>query len=181
MKTVGLYIHIPFCVKKCNYCDFFSVQAEASIMDLFTEELINNLQKWSLRIKDRCIDTIYFGGGTPSILGTERINKILFALLRLFNVTENAEITIEVNPNSTDNLDFSSLRFNGVNRVSMGLQSSCDEELCLLGRSHNSSDAGYTIERILSSGINNFSLDVMLGIPLQTYDSLIKTLDFCCF
>lgn len=179
MNPVGLYIHIPFCVKKCNYCDFFSVKVSASEMDLYTDNLINSISYWAERLNGRCVDTVYFGGGTPSVLGTYRINRILSAVFKCFDVSETVEVTIEVNPNSSDKLDFTSLKLNGINRVSMGLQTSSDEELRLLGRSHTQADAIYTIDRILSSGITNFSLDVMLGIPLQTFDSLSDTMDFC--
>lgn len=179
MHPIGLYIHIPFCVKKCNYCDFFSIKSTEAEMDLYTENLINSINDWSKRLNGRCVDTVYFGGGTPSVMGTSRINRILSVVTKCFNVTENVEITIEVNPNSTDKLDFSSLRHNGINRISMGLQTSNNEELRLLGRSHTKADASYTIDRIHSSGISNISLDVMLGIPLQTFDSLSGTLDFC--
>ena len=179
MNPVGLYIHIPFCVKKCNYCDFFSINATAEEMDIYTDNLIANLSNWSIVIKERCVDTVYFGGGTPSVLGTERINRILSDVFNNFNVDKSAEITIEVNPNSTGLVDFNSLSCNGINRISMGLQSAVDEELRILGRSHTFSDASYSIERIIASGIDNFSLDVMLGIPLQTFESLDKTLNFC--
>lgn len=179
MNNVGLYIHIPFCVKKCNYCDFFSVKADSSIMDEYVAQLRESIIKWSEKIKGRTVDTVYFGGGTPSVLGTEKINKTLQAVIDNFDVAPDAEISIEVNPNSTDLLDFSSLSANGINRVSMGLQSACDDELKILGRLHNSSDAHNTINRLLRGGIKNFSLDVMLGIPLQTFDSLDKTLEFC--
>ncbi len=179
LNPVGLYIHIPFCVKKCNYCDFFSLKAEENLMDEYLSEIDKAFTKWSERASGRVIDTVYFGGGTPSVLGTERINKILASAFKSFNIASDCEITIEVNPNSTNMLDFNSLRINGINRVSMGLQSSDDKELKLLGRLHTSADASFTIEQILNSGIMNFSLDVMLGIPLQTFDSLNKTLDYC--
>ncbi len=179
MNTVGLYIHIPFCVRKCNYCDFYSVKSTENLMDEYVSELIKGLKRWSEKISDGFVDTVYFGGGTPSVLGTERINRILQSVYENFNVTSDCEITIEVNPNSTDMLDFTSLRLNGINRISMGLQSADDEELKLLGRLHTISDVKITIDSIYKSGIGNFSLDVMLGIPLQTYDSLGRTLEFC--
>ncbi len=179
MNTVGLYIHIPFCVRKCNYCDFYSVKSDEILMEEYVAELNKSFKRWSEKISGRLVDTVYFGGGTPSVLGTERINRILQSVYDNFNVTSDCEITIEVNPNSTEIIDFNSLRLNGVNRISMGLQSADDEELKLLGRLHSLSDVKKTIDSIHKSGINNFSLDVMLGIPLQTFDSLDKTLDFC--
>ncbi len=178
-NSVGLYIHIPFCVKKCNYCDFFSVASDSILMDEYVSELDKSFSKWASKLSERSVDTIYFGGGTPSVLGTDRINRTLESVYRKFNVASDTEITIEVNPNSTDRLDFTSLCANGINRVSMGLQSADNEELKLLGRLHTLTDANITIESFLKNGIRNFSLDVMLGIPLQTFDSLDKTLDYC--
>lgn len=148
-------------------------------MDEYTKHLIASLRHWSERLADRFVDTVYFGGGTPSVLGTERLNRILEVVFSNFNVACDAEVTIEVNPNSTDRLDFTSLKINGINRISMGLQSADDAELKALGRLHTLSDACFTIDRFIRSGISNFSLDVMLGIPLQTYTSLDNTLDFC--
>lgn len=179
MRNIGLYIHIPFCVKKCNYCDFFSVNCNDTMMDEYVEHLVSNLKRWFVKLTDRKVDTIYFGGGTPSALGTERILRILDIIHKRFNISDGCEISIEVNPNSTDKLDFSSLKNYGVNRVSMGLQSADDNELRLLGRMHTTADAVNTINDFYKSGIANFSLDVMLGIPLQTFDSLDNTLDFC--
>lgn len=179
MSTVGLYIHIPYCVRKCNYCDFYSLAGSDSSYDDYLGTLIRNLEFWSKKLHNRIVDTIYIGGGTPSVLGTDRLCRILGNISELFNVANDAEITIEVNPNSTNLLDFSALHRAGVNRVSMGLQSADDEELRLLGRPHLLIDAQKTIERIKSGGISNFSLDVMLGIPQQNMASLSDTLDFC--
>ena len=179
IKSIGLYLHIPFCVKKCNYCDFYSVKCSNELMDEYVKHLEKNIHLWAMKLHDRTVDTIYFGGGTPSVLGTSRILRILEYIRSSFNLAEDCEISIEVNPNSTDELDFFSLKKGGINRVSMGLQSADDNELKLLGRMHTAADAENSINALHKSGIDNFSLDVMLGIPLQTYDSLGRTLDFC--
>ncbi len=179
MNTVGIYIHIPFCVKKCNYCDFFSLKAEESLMDEYVSKLDNSLKNWADKISDRLVDTVYFGGGTPSVLGTSRLNRILDSVYKYCNIDPETEITIEINPESAHKLDFSSLASNGINRVSMGLQSADDEELRLLGRAHTVSEATDAIDRFKNGGIKNFSLDVMIGVPLQTFASLKKTIDFC--
>ncbi len=179
MSNMGLYIHIPFCIKKCNYCDFYSLSANENMYDEYVSDLLDNIKYWSNKLKNRTIDSVYFGGGTPSVFGTERLLRILSAVSEGFNLSDDTEITIEFNPASNIKLDFNLLRKYSVNRISMGLQSSSDEELKLLGRAHTLADAEITIEKIKSAGFDNFSLDVMLGIPLQTIESLKNTLDFC--
>lgn len=179
MSNMGLYIHIPFCIKKCNYCDFYSLSANENMYDEYVSDLLDNIKYWSNKLKNRTIDSVYFGGGTPSVLGTERLLRILSAVSEGFNLSHDTEITIEINPASNIKLDFNLLRKYSVNRISMGLQSSSDEELKLLGRAHTLADAEITINKIKSAGFDNFSLDVMLGIPLQTIESLKNTLDFC--
>ncbi len=180
LKKLGLYIHIPFCIKKCNYCDFYSVACITDVMEKYVDDTIKALGFWKAKISsDTIIDTIYFGGGTPSVLGDNLILKLLTAIYSIYNVDTNPEITLEVNPNSILNLNLCTLKYNGLNRISMGLQSSNDDELNILGRLHTQHDALRAVDHIHSSGISNFSLDVMTGIPLQTFDSLSKTLDFC--
>lgn len=179
MSNLGLYIHIPFCLKKCSYCDFFSVSGSDIKYDEYVSDLIKNIDNFSDIIRDRTVDTIYFGGGTPSCIGAVRIVRVLDYIFDNFNVSENAEITVEVNPVTGDTLDFSLLKAHGVNRISVGLQSNNDDELRLLSRLHNSSQTESTINMIKESGITDFSLDVMLGIPLQSISSLCDTLNFC--
>lgn len=180
MKRIGLYIHIPFCVKKCNYCDFYSVSCTTEAMTKYVNDTINTIEYWKNKLsKDTVIDTIYFGGGTPSVLGNELLLKLLNSIYKNFKVCDNTESTIEVNPKSLLKLNLNELKDNGINRISMGLQTSDDEELKILGRSHTRYDALKAIEYIKKSKINNFSLDVITGIPLQTLDSLNKTLEFC--
>ena len=108
MEKIGLYIHIPFCKSKCPYCDFFSVKQSDEEMDRYVQSVINSFKEYSN--DDIILDTIYFGGGTPSVLGTVRLAKILGAIKDNFTVDENAEVTMEVNPTSTDRLDFAKLK-----------------------------------------------------------------------
>ncbi|MGN0452940.1 MAG: radical SAM family heme chaperone HemW [Ruminococcus sp.] len=177
-KNIGLYIHIPFCAKKCNYCDFYSLKANDGMYDVYTGILNRSIDRWAEKFIGRSVDTVYFGGGTPSLLGTDRISKILYKVEGCFNVTANAEITIEVNPATTGGVDFSVLKGNGVNRVSVGMQSKNEDELKILGRIHRNADVDFTVDRILRSGIDDFSLDIMLGIPLQTERTLKNTLEY---
>lgn len=178
MNPIGLYLHIPFCDGKCAYCNFFSRCPGSSELSEYTDHLIDCIESWGKNLH-RSVDTIYFGGGTPSLLGHDRLIRILDAVYRAFDVDENAEITVEVNPSSTDELDFEQMKLAGFNRLSIGLQSADDHELKLLGRRHSIEDARRTVIRAQSAGFDNISLDVMLAIPEQTLDSLRHTLDFC--
>ena len=179
MKSLGLYIHVPFCDGKCNYCDFYSFKAAENEINNYTNVLIEQIRSWGLKLNNSLVDTIYFGGGTPSLLGTERLSIIMDAIRKCFKIAQECEITLEANPTSATNLNFSELKLKGFNRVSLGMQSAIDNELKLLGRRHIREDVINSIENIKASGIDNISLDVMLGIPEQTEKSLIETLDFC--
>ena len=177
MKKLSLYIHIPFCESKCPYCDFFSVKYNIDKVNEYVEYMCKQIEKYGKKY-NRIVDTIYFGGGTPSVIGTDNIIKILTCIYTNFKV-ENAEITLEVNPTSAVRLDFKKLYENGVNRISVGMQSSNEEELALLGRNHDKNDVKNCVDIIKKGGIKNISLDVMVGISKQTKESLKTTLDFC--
>mgnify|MGYP003289314283 CR=1 FL=1 len=180
MNNTGLYIHIPFCVRKCNYCDFYSINASEDQQIEYVNKVKESVDYWQKNaLCNKHIDTVYFGGGTPSVLGTDLLSDLLDKITSTMNVTKDAEITMEMNPNSAATLDLPVLSKYGLNRISMGLQTSNDEELKLLGRSHTSKDAQKAIEAFHKANLTNFSLDVMLGIPLQNADSLNKTLRFC--
>lgn len=179
MDSLGLYIHIPFCDGKCNYCDFYSFKADEVKLDEYTQILVDQILNWSNKLHNKYVDTIYFGGGTPSLLGTARLIKVVKTIRRSFKITSDCEITIEANPTSAELLDFSELKYEGVNRVSLGMQSAVDSELKLLGRRHLKIDVINSVNSIRNSGIDNISIDVMLGIPQQTEESLKETLDFC--
>lgn len=133
---------------------------------------------WSAKT-DKTVSSVYFGGGTPSILGAERLSILLKMIKENFTVDDNAEITVEVNPDSGKTLDFDLLKVTGFNRISVGMQSAVEQELKALGRIHSINDAEVTVNRAQYAGIENISLDLMLGIPYQTIDSLKKSIDFC--
>lgn len=178
MSNLGLYIHVPFCDGKCAYCSFFSKKACDAEFDIYTDNLIRIIGLWGASLS-RTVDTVYFGGGTPSLLGHEKLIKILEQVYKSFKVTADAEITVEVNPTSTSDLDFTVLRKAGFNRLSVGLQSVNDNELKILGRRHSADDVKHTVKRAKAASFDNVSLDVMLAVPEQTAYSLDKTLDFC--
>lgn len=178
MRCLGLYIHIPFCDGKCYYCSFFSKCLDESAMDEYIVRMNKAIIQWGSRL-DTPFDTVYFGGGTPSLLGHRRLVSVLDTVKKSFRITDDAEITVEVNPSSTDCLDFESLRQAGFNRLSIGLQSANENELKRLGRRHSVDDARNTVESAKAAGFDNISLDVMLAIPEQTSESLRRTMAFC--
>lgn len=165
----GLYIHIPFCAVKCGYCDFYSINYNSNTVEEYVENLCSRLNN-----TDEVFDTVYFGGGTPSIIGAENAVKILSCA----KYKENAEISIEVNPRSYKKGFFEELVRGGFNRVSIGMQSADDGELKLLTRKHTVKDVENAVNSAISAGFKNISLDLMLGIQGQTIDSLKKSLDF---
>ena len=177
MKKIGLYIHFPFCKNKCPYCDFYSVRTNDAEMDRYTSSVIEGLDKY--KSDDIVLDTIYFGGGTPSTLGTDRLVSILKAIHSKFEVCHDSEITLELNPTSSELLDFELLKKYGVNRLSVGMQSAVESEMKLLGRKHTRDDVVNTVRNAQKSGISNISLDLIIGVPTQTKASLKDSMDFC--
>lgn len=175
MNGIGLYLHIPFCRRKCPYCDFFSA-ADSSRMEEYTRTLEQRIRAAGESLQ-RPADTLYFGGGTPSLLGEERLYRLAAAARESFGLSD-AEVTVEVNPEKQD-IDFERLQKGGFNRLSIGLQSADDRELQLLGRLHDVRAAERCIERAKQAGFENFSLDLMIATPGQTADSLMRSIDFC--
>ena len=174
MKNIGLYIHIPFCKQKCPYCDFYSVPPTEKAMD----DYVSFLNKKISSYQGYNADTIYFGGGTPGLLGTERIISLLKTIKKHFGDLQK-ETTIELNPESSLNLDYEKLHYYGINRISVGLQSSNERELSLLGRTHSPYDAANVVKQAKEAGIDNISLDLMIGISGQTAESLLESIRFC--
>ncbi len=177
INPLGLYLHIPFCVKKCNYCDFFSTFATENSLDEYTDGLIESIKKWGGLLKNRPIDTIYLGGGTPSLLA-HRLPKLISAVNENFTLLQNAEITLELNPsgNVEDLLGYA--KEAGVNRLSIGAQSGDDSELKILGRTHTASDTEKTVKLARKMGFENISLDIMIGLPHSNHEKLKNNLDF---
>lgn len=166
----GLYIHVPFCGAKCPYCDFYSLTGEEGQMDAYVREICRRLKGLTGRF-----GTLYFGGGTPCLLGGARLGAMTEAAAPL--LAEGAEITVEVNPGEWEGDFFQILYASGVNRVSIGMQSAREEELRLLGRRHDFSQVERTALAARAAGIDNLSVDLMLAIPGQTRQSLRRTIE----
>ncbi len=175
-KTLGLYLHIPFCRSKCAYCDFYSV-TDHGFTARYTDALILHMEDYAPGVKNYYIDTVYMGGGTPTVLPKKSLLDVIDGIYGNFNVLETAEFTVECNPATADRSTFTALRRAGVNRLSIGFQSACDNELVNLTRVHNFDGAVATFEAARKSKFDNINIDLMYGIPEQTERSLALTLD----
>lgn len=177
----GLYIHIPFCQRKCPYCDFNTYAGLEALFGQTVQALAKELQEWREELDGRQIETIFFGGGTPTVLETEQLAHLLNTARQQSNVAPQAEITSEVNPGAVDRAKFHGLKSLGVNRLSMGVQSFQPDELHFLGRIHSVDDVykAYTAAR--QADFDNINLDFMFGLPNQTVeqwrDTLTKALE----
>lgn len=172
----GLYIHVPFCISKCRYCDFYSLTNRRELMPEYTKRVIAAAEYYRRRYARR-YNSLYFGGGTPLLLGEGQLCEILGAVAP--DLEPGAEVTAEGNPGAAGSFDFEALRAAGVNRLSLGLQSSNPRELAALGRIHSPKDAEDTVRAAQRAGIDNVSLDLMIGVPYQTVDSLLESARFC--
>ena len=175
-NPIGIYIHIPFCKSKCDYCDFYSLAGQEEQMDRYQRALLTHLRQFAPQLKKRVADTIYFGGGTPSYYGERRLREILSLLQRLCTVRRQAEITVECNPDSVDWRSMARLRRAGVNRISLGAQSADEQQLRCIHRIHSPRQVVQAVTDIRKAKIENLSLDLILGLPGQTMASWEDTL-----
>ena len=173
----GIYIHIPFCIKKCPYCDFYSFSAEENHKDSYLTAVLCALKDKASLVRDG-VDTVYFGGGTPSVFGAERISRVISCIKDNYRLTDDAEITVECNPSSVNEEFMQIIKLAGVNRISMGMQSAVENERKALGRLSDKAQVEYAIACAKKAGIDNISLDIMLGVPSQTMESLDCSIDF---
>lgn len=169
MKPLGLYIHIPFCKAKCIYCDFYSLPRAEEQMDAYVAALRRDIAQKAEAAGSCTVDTVYFGGGTPSYLGAERLEAILETVFAHYHVSADAEITTEANPDSArEERPLRHLREAGFNRISLGMQSACDEELRRIGRVHTHEETISAVKSARAAGFDNVSLDLIYGLPEQT-------------
>ena len=166
---LGIYVHVPFCRSKCQYCDFYSLtEKHDKLIDGYLDATINHIKETGALAPAYKVDTIYFGGGTPSFFGADGIATILTTLGRSFDVDNNAEITIECNPDDLTPAYAAMLARLGFNRISMGVQSFCDEQLRRLGRRHTAEGARTAVHNARAAGFRNISIDLMFALPGST-------------
>ena len=175
MREIGLYLHFPFCVRKCLYCDFLSAPSTEEVKKIYAAALIREIRGYREAAADCVVTSVFLGGGTPSIMPVMNMREVFRALYDSFRIAEDAEITMEVNPGTVNETNLS-LIFDYVNRVSVGVESASDEELARLGRIHSFADAVRSIGLLRQSGVKNLNVDLMSGIPGQTAASWEKTL-----
>ncbi len=174
---LGIYIHVPFCRSKCQYCDFYSVTSKNTrLLDGYLYAICDHIRETGPLAPNHLVDTIYFGGGTPSLFGAEGMAQILTVIRKSFDVSRNAEITFEANPDSVSDRLLRRLRSEGFNRVSLGVQCDNDEILKKLGRPHSYAQAVSAVQRIRKAGFRNLSLDLMYGLPGQSLEDWEATL-----
>ena len=170
-KSLGIYVHIPFCRSKCQYCDFYSLprtERTPELMDRYVRALEKHIQEGGARATKYVVDTVYFGGGTPSYFGAERLHRVFAALNKRFNIAKSAEVTLEANPESITEKSCRRLLSSGFNRISIGVQTNNDQLLKVLGRPHTFRQAQRSMDIARSAGFQNISLDLMYGLPAQT-------------
>ena len=181
LKRLGIYVHIPFCAKKCNYCDFYSIASGEDEKKAYVEAVKREIKETSKKISgEYVVYTVYFGGGTPSIIKADYIKEILDEIRFGFKLYEDdfyPEITIECNPKTVDMEKLLVYKEAGINRISLGLQSTDDDELRLLGRIHTYEDFLYSYDMVRKSGFTNVNIDLMSAIPEQKISAYEKSLD----
>ncbi len=168
--TAGIYVHIPFCKSRCSYCDFATGLYDRDLAARYVTALVKDIHNTRHVELKREIDTVYFGGGTPSMFSAPQIEEILGAIRECFEVAANAEVTMEINPGSVDSEGLRQFRQAGINRASFGAQTFDDRELARLGRAHNSSDTRRTFESLRQVGFDNVSFDLIAGLPGQSLE-----------
>ena len=175
-KDLSLYVHIPFCVRKCLYCDFLSFSANEEVMKAYFKALSKELKESAKDYSDSMVKTVFFGGGTPSLPKAEYICDILSDIKENYRLSENAEISLELNPGTASFDKMRSYKNAGFNRLSIGIQSFNDEELKKLGRIHDSATALRTYEDARRAGFDNINIDIMSALPGQSVESYLNTL-----
>ncbi len=168
MQRTGIYIHIPFCRRRCSYCDFATHAFDADLSSRYVRALVSEIEGFDAPSAMRDADTIYFGGGTPSLLLPEQISFVLDAVKKCFHVAEDAEVTLEIDPGTASPDALREFRRAGINRASFGAQTFDDDELRRLGRAHTAADVRRTMTDLRDAGFDNVSLDLIAGLPSQT-------------
>lgn len=177
MKKLGIYVHIPFCIRKCKYCDFASFVCDNDMQNKYTDYIVKEINKYKNKAVDYIVNSVFFGGGTPSVLSSLNMHRIITAIRAVFYLTEDAEISLECNPKTANFGKLKNYKKLGFNRISIGVQSLDDEILLKIGRAHNSKDflECYTSAKL--AGFGNINFDLMFALPDQTFESFKNTCD----
>lgn len=175
-KELELYVHIPFCVQKCLYCDFLSMPVDESVRRHYVNQLIEEIEQKAENYKAYQVTSLFFGGGTPSILSETQITEMMEALQKNFSIKSDAEITIECNPGTLTRQKIAEYKASGINRISLGLQSAKNQELKKLGRIHTFEEFLHNYDLVRKSGFDNVNVDVMSALPGQTVSDWEYTL-----
>lgn len=176
MKKMCIYIHIPFCKKRCQYCSFFS-STDINYIEPYFDALIKEIKYYSPKYSGYIIESVYIGGGTPSFVSEHNIQNIMDAVYSCYNISNNAEISIEANPETFDNQKLNVYISSNINRYSFGLQSACGNLLNIIGRRHNYGDFVRCVNLLKYKGVKNINCDIMLGLPDQTIYDIKYTID----
>lgn len=174
---ISLYVHIPFCTVKCGYCDFNAYAGSDHLIPAYSQALIKEAQLWRKATENRPVTTVFFGGGTPSLMPVEEMRTVVDGLRSAFDIATDAEVSLEANPNSLDEPYLAGLLGLGFNRLSIGVQSFHDEELKALDREHSASEAGDAFRAARSAGFTNVSIDLMFGLPEQEMSSWQESIE----
>ena len=175
LPPLSLYIHIPWCARKCPYCDFNSHAAAGELPEAdYIAALLSDLEQDLPRVMGRTVETVFIGGGTPSLFSPDAIQTLLEGIAARLPVADEAEITLEANPGTAESGKFKGFRQAGINRLSMGVQSFNDRHLQTLGRIHDSREARVAVEIAVAAGFDNFNLDLMFGLPRQTVEEAME-------
>lgn len=177
MKELGMYVHIPFCIRKCQYCDFISFENQQSKTEEYVNAIVQEIKGVKTEIGKKELSTIYIGGGTPSILEIKEIEKIIDTIKKEFTISKSAEITIEVNPGTVSKNKLETYQRIGINRISIGLQSTNNEILKQIGRIHTYEQFLATYQMAREVGFQNCNVDLMLALPRQTIEILEESLE----
>jgi oxygen-independent coproporphyrinogen-3 oxidase len=177
MKPAGIYIHIPFCRSRCSYCDFATGMYNAAMAERYVHSLVNEIGSWREVEPAETVDTIYFGGGTPSLLSPAQLEALLKVVRQRFSVSADAEVSIEINPGTVTPEALAAFRHLGINRASFGAQTFDDGELARLGRSHTADETRRTYHHLRDAGFDNISFDLIAGLPGQTIERWRRNLD----
>ena len=176
-QPLGIYVHVPFCRSKCEYCDFYSLAGgmNKESMDLYLQAILAHIREAAQRAAGYVVDTVYFGGGTPSFFGAPGLVRILAEIDRRFHLSRDAEISLEANPDSVTQQSLGKLRRAGFNRISIGVQCDEDTKLKALGRPHNYRQAQSAVQMARKAGFDNVSVDLMFGLPNQSREQWMAT------